>query len=45
MYDPKLLTISHWSNIYPYHPYEYVRLYELKICHYVPRAYFKNLVH
>ena len=31
--------------IYPYNPYECVRLYELKICHYMPWAYSKNLVH
>jgi len=41
------LTISHWSQIYIYilNPYECVRLYELKIFHYMPWAYSKNLVH
>ena len=32
MHDPKLLTISHWSQIYmSLQPYKCVRLYELKI--------------
>jgi len=32
MHNPKLITISHWSQIYmSLQPYKCVRLYELKI--------------